>query len=138
MSGLPIMSVMNSAPVYLKTGAVAAIGPPVTNDTAATKTLTTMAVQQLRQGDSAPAVARSVLPQEKRARLVGPPPAFEVNVLQHMKEMRDQDALGQTDAGFVTRPTGQDAGGEDTAPAYGFFSATTADAPPPATVNKVL
>lgn len=57
---------------------------------AVTPTLTQAAVQQakattrsdlLTQGDIVPVA-------ERRSRLVGPPPTFEVNLLQHMRETR--------------------------------------------------
>jgi hypothetical protein len=123
MSGFPIMSSPHSIPAYQRSG-VATAPPPVSNDLAATKPVTAVAVQQMRKGESMPALARHVLPppQDKRARLVGPPPAFEVNVLQHMRETRGApeppapaDSDGVTAPGTVAQDTGDAVATEDRA-----------------------
>ncbi|MCC5956655.1 MAG: hypothetical protein JJU07_11160 [Natronohydrobacter sp.] len=145
------MSATNTIPVYLKAGTATVAAQPVSNDVAVTKTITATAVQQTRQPETTAAMARQVLPtlQEKRARLVGPPPAFEVNVLQHLKETRDRSDL--QDAG---QPEGAESsamparGSEETAPvedaavpsAYSVMTGISpepADAPA-ATVDKFL
>ncbi|MBN2760812.1 MAG: hypothetical protein JXQ79_09955 [Rhodobacteraceae bacterium] len=73
---------------------------------AVSATLTQTAVQQAKAGNRADLLTtRDIVPvADKRNRLVGPPPAFEVNVLQHLREThgdpRDQpDASAMPDLG---------------------------------------
>lgn len=91
MSGLPITSTLNSLPGHMKAATLSSAAPPVSAAPAVAKTMTAAAVQQMRDMDASAAMQRNPLPtvQEKRARLVGPPPTFEVNVLQHMRETLD-------------------------------------------------
>jgi hypothetical protein len=65
---------------------------------AVSATLTQTAVRQAKAGNRADLlVTRDIAPvADKRNRLVGPPPAFEVNVLQHLRETHD-DPLDQRD-----------------------------------------
>lgn len=90
MSGLPIMSPLNSAPLSMRDSAAALIPAPSRGVPAAAKTITASAVQQSSVLDASDAVPRKTMPMahEKRGRLVGPPPTFEVNVLQHLQETR--------------------------------------------------
>ncbi len=90
MSGLPIISASYTNPVVLREPA-AAMPPPASGNTAAiVRTITAEAVQQARAMDTTKAPPPKALVSQSlaRSRLVGPPPAFEVNLLQHMRETR--------------------------------------------------
>jgi hypothetical protein len=58
---------------------------------AVSSTLTQMAVQQAKAGTRTELLStRDLLPvTDKKNRLVGPPPTFEVNLLQHIRETRN-------------------------------------------------
>lgn len=85
--------------------------------------ITTAAVQQaqaLTKADlSAP---RPVLhPQDKRHRLVGPPPSFEVNVIQHLRESLTDPPVSPDNQEISTAPPETNAG-KDRYDAYSIFS----------------
>ncbi|MCC5967970.1 MAG: hypothetical protein JJU24_17780 [Natronohydrobacter sp.] len=109
MSGLPITSTLNSLPGHMKAATVSSAAPPVSAAPAVAKTMTATAVQQMRDMDASAAMQRNPLPtaQEKRARLVGPPPTFEVNVLQHMRETLDvTEAPARAESNNATQDMG--------------------------------
>ncbi len=103
MSGLPIISPLNTAQLPSRDITGVAQMQPAQATTNAVRTIMASAVNQTTNLDQADKTARKVLAssQEKRARLVGPPPTFEVNVLQHMQETRMDRALEM--------PAGEDA-----------------------------
>lgn len=88
MSGLPITPTL-VAPLPPREMPQA---PPVAGQgvVAVVRTQTAVAVQQLPSASQLEALARQVLSsqQDRRSRLVGPPPTFEVNLLQHLRETR--------------------------------------------------
>ena len=90
MSGLPITAPVTGAQVFARDPIAALPTQPAQAAHTAVRTLTTSAVQQATLASEADKAARKVLPtvQEKRSRLIGPPPTFEVNLLQHIKETR--------------------------------------------------
>lgn len=105
MSGLPITPALVS-PMPLRDvpqaqplagqGAVAVV-----------RTQTAAAVQQLPSASQLEALARQALSnqQDRRSRLIGPPPTFEVNLLQHLRETRmSGDDHDQTLSGIADRP----------------------------------
>lgn len=69
------------------------------------------AVQQLRATDKAAQMTLKPVapPATKRGELVGPPPSFEVNVLQHLRENRDTppDNMPDTAQAPETTPSPQ-------------------------------
>ena len=74
--------------------------------TAATvRTMSPEAVQQMRAPEKgAQAALKPVAtPKSKRGELVGPPPSFEVNVLQHLRESRDTSASESESDSVVER-----------------------------------
>lgn len=111
MSGLPIISPLNSVPVSIRDNVASVVPTPPQGTAAVVKTMTANAVQQARALDTTDAAARKSLPlaHEKRGRLVGPPPTFEINVLQHLQETRmlpDEPAPGtEANAAPVTPDT---------------------------------
>lgn len=90
MSGLPIASTMPSSMTYSRETPAAVTAPGSGGVSAAIGTITQQAVQQTRQTEMGGIDTRRILAsmQNNRARLVGPPPAFELNVLQHLRETR--------------------------------------------------
>lgn len=101
MSGLPIMPALPLAPAFQREAAPQI--QPLPGQTAATaRTQTTLAVQQAPASRSAHSLLQQPLatPPDRRARLVGPPPTFEVNVLQDIQEARaaPPDLAGQDPA----------------------------------------
>lgn len=79
---------------------------------AVSATLTQTAVQQAKPGNRAELLTtRDIVPvADKRNRLVGPPPTFEVNLLQHIRETRNDPpevaaatVLQRIEAGEVSR-----------------------------------
>ena len=108
MSGLPTISPLSSAPISLRDNAASLPQTPPQATAAVVKTMTASAVQQARPLDIADAAARKHLPMahEKRGRLVGPPPTFEINVLQHLQETRmlPEDRAPETDADATPPP----------------------------------
>lgn len=125
MSGLPIMSPMNSAPLSVRDSTAALLPAPSHGTPALAKTITASAVQQSRVLDATDSVPRKTMPMahEKRGRLVGPPPTFEVNVLQHLLETRmlpedtdpTDEALADPEEAGTRVPEGR-ADGDDPTP----------------------
>lgn len=84
------MSPLNSALLSPRDGVATLAHAPSPGSASVVKTITAQAVQHVRIADPSDALPRKTLAmtQEKRGRLVGPPPTFEVNVLQHLRETR--------------------------------------------------
>lgn len=97
--------------------------PHPSRGVAATGTnITTTAVQQ---GQAAMKTDMSALrpvlhAQDKRHRLVGPPPSFEVNVIQHLRE-----SLAEPPAQDIISPDGAPVPTQGMQDAYGILSAQT-------------
>ncbi len=96
MSGLPLTPV-SSAPLLAQRDAPAPSQAPPGAAAALVRTQTEAALQQATAARAANMLSARKLPltPEKPARLVGPPPAFDVNVLQDLLETR---ATGRTEA----------------------------------------
>ena len=90
MSGLPILSPVNTVQMPARDVAGAQTLQPAQATTTAVRTIIAHAVQQATNADPAEKAVPKVLvtQQDKRNRLVGPPPTFEVNLLQHLQETR--------------------------------------------------
>ena len=118
MSGLPILPATIGQLANMRVS-IAAPHPIAGHDSsAAGKTATSSAVHQPVQLQKTEQVSRHVLSSaaDKRSRLIGPPPTFEVNLLQHLQdtwlEPPDQDtnrdaspvraANGPRDDGYAT------------------------------------
>lgn len=92
MSGLPIASTLSSNTIPNRDPSGPVTPPAASGVTAVIKTITEQAVQQTRQAEMDGIDTRRALASimKKRAHLVGPPPAFELNVLQHLRETRGE------------------------------------------------
>ena len=91
MSGLPIMPAIPPAATAFQREAMAQGQPaPGQGVVATVPTQTRVAVQQAAAAPKPPALQPQTLPTppDRRTRLVGPPPTFDVNVLQDMHETR--------------------------------------------------
>ncbi|WFE75444.1 hypothetical protein [Roseinatronobacter sp. S2] len=98
--------------------------PHPSRGVAATGTnITASAVQQAQALTKADLAApRPVLhPHDKRHRLVGPPPSFEVNVIQHLRESLTAAPISPDDNDTSTRPP-ETVGGKGPYGAYSVLS----------------
>ena len=90
MSGLPIMPAMPAAPAFQREAMPQAQPTPGLGVAATVRTVTAAAVQQAPTAHKPLSLPQQVLPTppDRRTRLVGPPPTFDVNVLQDLHETR--------------------------------------------------
>ena len=90
MSGLPIMPAMPAAAAFQREAMPQAQPAPGQGVAATVRTLTSAAIQQAQAAQKPLTLPQQVLPSlpERRARLVGPPPTFDINVLQDIYETR--------------------------------------------------
>ncbi|WP_296474416.1 hypothetical protein [Roseinatronobacter sp.] len=109
MSAPPILPGMNqaSAPARETPAQAPSTSVPPVKEVA--RTLTTSAVQQAQassESDDLARLKRAIL-EDKRARLVGPSPAFQVSLLQHLHETQG-DPPAEVETTAETPPAAQE------------------------------
>lgn len=90
MSATPIMPALNLAPAPLRDTQPMAAPPAAHTIAAVARTITKTAIQQPQSGSETDLIARMnrAIRQDTRAQLAGPPPSFQVSLLQQMREMQ--------------------------------------------------
>lgn len=88
MSGLPILPAATGQPALARVSPAAAHTPPGQDAPVADKPSVASHVQPTSLLQKTEQVSRHILSSasDKRSRLIGPPPTFEVNLLQHLQD----------------------------------------------------